>query len=173
MALNLPSRAGLDEADQWLRSIAGTWMFRPVPHEGTSTDEVGETVLEGTFQLRPEPTDGVWSWRVKLTEDTGGHGSGKQPSVDSPGSAQSVGDSGTGLATSKLRAAETPRHRQMMAALKRELEARYGRAEKMPVRFHELRAQTVSSRLPQSTPWWSRVWGLFAVFYGKRLGAEV
>lgn len=173
MVLNLSSRARLNEADQWLRSIAGTWMFRPVPHEGTSADEVEEAVRKGTFQVRSEPTDGVWSWQVKLTEDTGGHGSRKQPSLDSPGSAQPVGDSGTGLASSESRAAETPRHKQMMAALKRELEARYGRTEKMRVRFYEVRAQTVPWRLPQSTGWWSRVWGLFSGSYGKRLGAKV
>ena len=172
MALNLSLRVRLGENDRWLRSIAGTWSFRPVAHEGTFTNGAEETLREGSFQVRSEPTDGVWSWRVKLAEDPGGQGWCMQSSLDSPASTQPGRDSGARAATSKLRAVDTPRHRQMMAALRRELESRYGRAEKIHVRFREIRSQSVPWRLPRSGPWWSRVWSSCSGFYGKSLEAE-
>ena len=132
-------------------AVAGSWAFRSASRSWEASGQrVGDTVLRGAFFALEEPTDGGYRWQVEVTDD-----SPRGPDLP-------LLDTGSGRpsASRLVLGVKRGEHMKLMAALRGELEARYGPAEELMVLFHRngAGASSLVPRFVDTIPWWRRIW---------------
>lgn len=157
------------------RVIIGVWVFHgPELYRGVYQDKVGRHMRDGTFLASREPTSLGYSWRMKLLE--------KSPLEELSddlvegllyryGPAQSETFSGVSSAGPHTHEVITYEHRDLMTALKEELEARFGQVAEMNVLFQEMRTLPFGWQRQFRVPWWRRI--LEQIPAGHRLNREL
>ena len=147
----------------------GAWVCRTsATLSSESRSGGGDGVHSGTFQARPEPVLGgyTYTWRAEIVEDNAVQEvQHLERMLPGAGSTKVGPISPRRLARSGIQAAKTQGHKHLVAAVKRELEERYGKVQEMHVLFRE--AQSLPWQGPQRAPWYDRLSGRLAAMLGR------
>ena len=147
----------------------GVWLCRtsaPPSSELRSAD--GDDVHAGTFQARAEPVLGGFThtWHTEIAEDdTGQQVRRLKRMLPGSGSNKAGAISPRRLARSGIQMAETRRQGHLIAALKKDLEDRYGRIQEMHVIFREMQSEPWQD--PRGVPWYDPLSGRLATMLGR------
>ena len=172
MALKLPNQAQAYGGSRRQGTIVGTWALQESgPHLSTSLDRRRHRLHKGEFRARQKLTHQRSSWLVELLD--GDPRRQSQSEADKEGLtaelsnlrglisrySSSQPDSGPMAPSSgfQVQTVMGPEHGELMSALKKGLEARYGQVEELHVLFQRLEALPPPWQRQEDEPWWRRL----------------
>ena len=157
------------------RAVIGVWVFHgPDLYKGVYQDTGGRHTHDGTFLASQELMPFGCSWRMKILE--------KSPLDEllndledglyyRYGLVQSESHSGALTMKPQTHGVTTFEHRELMAALKEQLEARFGQIAEMNVLFQETRSMPLAWHRQFQGSLWRRIWNKLPPALLVRFGA--
>ena len=145
MALNLSTEA-LAPDSRRQQVITGVWACRESERSvDYSEDAVRHRMRSGTFRACQELTSQGYFWRIEVLDK----------STPEELQHESVSVSGIASRGSRIQEVKDTEYKELMAALKEELDDRYGQIHEMHVLFQQMQALPLRWQNGEQEPWWS------------------